>query len=67
MSHFVELFYIYIVSGEKGTKRDLISTSRELSDMSEYLTHLIKKMASQCTDRRMRTVCICFMDHRKFE
>jgi len=49
-----------MISGETGTKRDLISTSRELADMSEYLTHLAKQLASECTDRRMRTVCILY-------
>ena len=43
-------------SGETGTKRDLISTSRELADMSEHLTYLAKQLASECMDRRMRTV-----------
>lgn len=47
-----------VISGEIGTKRDLISTSRELADLSEHLTHLAKQLASECTDRRMRTVRI---------
>ncbi len=55
---FVILYFILfiILSGETGTKRDLISTSRELADMSEDLTDLAKQIASECTDRRMRTV-----------
>ena len=47
-----------MISGETGTKRDLISTARDLADMSEHLTHLAKQLAKECTDRRMRTVCI---------
>lgn len=50
------LFLSDLFSGETGTKRDLISTSRELADMSEHLTYLAKQLASECMDRRMRTV-----------
>jgi len=50
--------FVCFISGETGTKRDLISTARELAEMSEYLTHLAKQIASECTDRRMRTVRI---------
>jgi hypothetical protein len=68
---FFFLLYIHILlfllynSGETGTKRDLISTARELADMSEHLTHLAKQLASECTDRRMRTVRIFLFNSRK--
>ncbi|CAF3764430.1 unnamed protein product [Rotaria socialis] len=54
MSHFVVQLSL-LIRGEAGTKRDLISISRELSDMSEYMTYLAKQLASECTDRRIRT------------
>ncbi len=54
-----------VISGEIGTKRDLISTSRELADLSEHLTHLAKQLASECTDRRMRTVRILIPPKKK--
>jgi len=54
------------ISGEIGTKRNLISTARELADMSEHLTHLAKQLASECTDRRMRTVRILIPQKTNF-
>ncbi|CAF1637729.1 unnamed protein product [Rotaria magnacalcarata] len=54
MSHFVAQLSL-LIRGETGTKRDLISISRELSDMSEHMTYLAKQLASGCTDRRIRT------------
>ncbi|CAF1409619.1 unnamed protein product [Adineta steineri] len=53
MAHFVAQLSLFI-RGESGTKRDLISISRELSEMSEYITYLARQIASECTDRRMR-------------
>ncbi len=35
--------------------------------MSEHLTCLAKKLASECTDRRMRTVCIFIFNYKKKE
>ncbi len=61
------ILFVIVIRGETGTKRDLISTSRELADMSEHLTCLAKKLASECTDRRMRTVCIFIFNYKKKE
>ncbi|CAF0725168.1 unnamed protein product [Rotaria sordida] len=54
MAHFVAQLSL-LIRGETGTKRDLISTSRELAEMSEHITYLAKQIAKECTDRRMRT------------
>ncbi|UJR37879.1 hypothetical protein I4U23_030569 [Adineta vaga] len=54
MAHFVAQLSL-LIRGETGTKRDLISTSRDLSNMSEQVTDLAKQIASECTDRRLRT------------
>ena len=48
------LFY----RGEGGTKKDLIATAKGIAEASEDVTRLAKKLAAECTDRKMRTVCI---------
>ncbi|CAF0992993.1 unnamed protein product [Rotaria sp. Silwood1] len=54
MTHFIAQLSL-LIRGETGTKRDLISISRELAEMSEHITYLAKQIAKECTDRRMRT------------
>jgi len=43
--------------GEGGTKKDLISTAKAIAEASEEVTRLAKKLAAECTDKKMRTVC----------
>ncbi|CAF1061492.1 unnamed protein product [Adineta ricciae] len=54
MAHFVAQLS-FLIRGETGTKRDLISISREVADMSEQVTDIVKKIANECSDRRIRT------------
>ena len=42
--------------GEGGTKKDLISTAKLIAEASEEVTRLAKKLAAECTDKKMRTV-----------
>ena len=42
--------------GEGGTKKDLISTAKAIAEASEEVTRLAKKLAAECTDKKMRTV-----------
>ncbi|XP_033751423.1 vinculin-like isoform X12 [Pecten maximus] len=44
-----------LVRGEGGTKKDLISTAKKIAEASEDVTRLAKKLAAECTDKKMRT------------
>ncbi|XP_041366236.1 vinculin-like isoform X9 [Gigantopelta aegis] len=44
-----------LVRGEGGTKKDLIATAKAIAESSEEVTRLAKKLASDCTDKKMRT------------
>ncbi|XP_060566169.1 vinculin-like isoform X7 [Ruditapes philippinarum] len=44
-----------LVRGEGGTKKDLISTAKGIAEASEEVTRLAKKLAAECTDKKMRT------------
>ncbi|XP_069132676.1 vinculin-like isoform X8 [Argopecten irradians] len=44
-----------LVRGEGGTKKDLISTAKKIAEASEEVTKLAKKLAAECTDKKMRT------------
>ncbi|KAK7099446.1 vinculin-like isoform X1 [Littorina saxatilis] len=44
-----------LVRGEGGTKKDLIATAKAIAEASEEVTRLAKKLAAECTDRKMRT------------
>lgn len=44
-----------LVRGEGGTKKDLIATAKAIAESSEEVTRLAKKLAAECTDRKMRT------------
>lgn len=44
-----------LVRGEGGTKKDLIATAKAIAEASEEVTRLAKKLAGDCTDRKMRT------------
>ncbi|XP_076450560.1 vinculin-like isoform X11 [Babylonia areolata] len=44
-----------LVRGEGGTKKDLIATAKGIAEASEEVTRLAKKLAAECTDRKMRT------------
>lgn len=44
-----------LVRGEGGTKKDLIATAKGIAEASEDVTRLAKKLAAECTDRKMRT------------
>uniref|UniRef100_A0A0B7APE0 Vinculin n=1 Tax=Arion vulgaris TaxID=1028688 RepID=A0A0B7APE0_9EUPU len=43
-----------IVRGEIGTKKDLIATAKTIAEASEEVTRLAKKLAAECTDKKMR-------------
>ncbi|KAJ8298697.1 hypothetical protein KUTeg_022757 [Tegillarca granosa] len=45
-----------LVRGEGGTKRDLIATAKSIAASSEEVTRLARKLAGECTDKKMRTV-----------
>lgn len=40
----------------KGSKRELIATAKLIAEASEDVTRLAKKLARECTDKRIRTV-----------
>lgn len=42
----------------KGSKRELIATAKLIAEASEDVTRLAKKLARECTDKRIRTVRI---------
>ncbi|XP_064603655.1 vinculin-like isoform X2 [Liolophura sinensis] len=44
-----------LVRGEGGSKKDLIATAKAIAQASEEVTRLAKKLAADCTDKRMRT------------
>ncbi|XP_052235480.1 vinculin-like isoform X2 [Dreissena polymorpha] len=44
-----------LVRGEGGSKKDLISTAKLIAEASEEVTRLAKKLAAECTDKKMRT------------
>jgi hypothetical protein len=46
------------VRGENGTKKDLISTAKQLADESLEITRISKQLARDCTDKRIRMVKI---------
>lgn len=46
-------------SDSKGSKRELIATAKLIAEASEDVTRLAKQLARECTDKRIRTVCIC--------
>ncbi|KAH9487567.1 hypothetical protein Btru_072987, partial [Bulinus truncatus] len=37
-----------------GTKKDLIATAKAIAEASEEVTRLVKKLAAECTDKKMR-------------
>ncbi|XP_067655862.1 vinculin-like isoform X6 [Haliotis asinina] len=43
-----------LVRGEGGTKKDLIATAKGIAEASEEVTRLAKKLAADCTDKKMR-------------
>ncbi|XP_059177880.1 vinculin-like [Physella acuta] len=43
-----------LVRGEGGTKKDLIATAKGIAEASEEVTRLAKKLAAECTDKKMR-------------
>ena len=45
-----------LVRGENGTKKDLISTAKQLADESLEISRIAKLLAHDCTDKRMRMV-----------
>ncbi|KAI5639042.1 vinculin family domain-containing protein [Phthorimaea operculella] len=42
-------------SDSKGSKRELIATAKAIAEASEEVTRLAKKLAMECTDKRIRT------------
>ena len=42
--------------GTKNTKKDLIATAKAIAEASEEVTRLAKKLAAECTDKKMRMV-----------
>lgn len=47
-----------LVRGEGGNKRDLIACAKAIAEASQEVTRLAKELARECTDKRIRTVCI---------
>ncbi|KAL3841953.1 hypothetical protein ACJMK2_020030 [Sinanodonta woodiana] len=43
-----------LVRGDGGTKKDLIATAKAIAESSEEVTKLAKKLAAECTDKKMR-------------
>lgn len=41
-----------------GSKRELIATAKAIAEASEEVTRLAKKLALECTDKRIRTVSV---------
>ena len=39
----------------KGSKRELIATAKAIADASEDVSRIAKRIAFQCTDKRIRT------------
>lgn len=44
-----------------GSKRELIATAKAIAEASEEVTRLAKKLALECTDKRIRTVSLLYM------
>ncbi|XP_013395141.1 vinculin [Lingula anatina] len=44
-----------LVRGDGGSKKELIATAKQISEASEEVTKLAKKLAQECTDKKMRT------------
>ncbi|KAL4706658.1 hypothetical protein ACJJTC_005043 [Scirpophaga incertulas] len=42
-------------SDSRGSKRELIATAKAIAEASEEVTRLAKKLAMECTDKRIRT------------
>lgn len=57
---FGEYFYFAIFYSYNflilGSKRELIATAKAIAEASEEVTRLAKKLALECTDKRIRTV-----------
>lgn len=49
-------------SGEGGNKKDLIDCAKQIAAASEDVTRAAKKLARECTDKRMRTVRLSTID-----
>lgn len=52
-----KLVYIHYVM-ISGSKRELIATAKAIAEASEEVTRLAKKLALECTDKRIRTVSL---------
>ena len=48
---------MYIFRGEGGSKKDLIATAKHIAESSTEVAKLAQKLAGECTDKKMRTVC----------
>ncbi|GAU87367.1 hypothetical protein RvY_00232-2 [Ramazzottius varieornatus] len=47
-----------LVRGEGGNKKDLIDCAKQIAAASEDVTRAAKKLARECTDKRMRTALL---------
>ncbi|XP_055334860.1 vinculin-like isoform X2 [Paramacrobiotus metropolitanus] len=47
-----------LVRGEGGNKKDLIDCAKQIAAASEEVTRAAKKLARECTDKRMRTALL---------
>ncbi|XP_025087820.1 vinculin-like isoform X11 [Pomacea canaliculata] len=55
MAKLSQLVSPEVFGGEGGTKKDLIATAKAIAEASEDVTRLAKKLAAECTDKKMRT------------
>lgn len=45
-----------LVGKDAGSKKELIACAKSIAEASEEVTRIAKELASECTDKRMRTV-----------
>ena len=55
---FIDFVFCEIYRGEGGSKKDLISTAKGIAEASVEVTRLAKRLAAECTDRKMRNVSL---------
>lgn len=48
-------------SGEYGNKKDLINVSMAIAEASVDVTNCARALGKECTDRRMKTVCLILL------
>ena len=61
ISYLICNYFLLFSRGEGGSKRELIATAKAIAEASEEVTRLAKKLARECTDKRMRTVSTLYI------